>query len=287
MTLPTDNPYRSWTLRKVSESYVPSFEAREPEALPLNELYAAHWTFQKRPDSDATIARLMDILEAKGCFADPIVFLRLTSGTAILIDGHHRANAASKLGHTEIWAVEHTGSLEDGILLATRENNLVKAPIGSEQAMDYAWLWFLAARPTPRKPTRDELMRMLGISKGSIDNLRRVYRGLLELEKLSEGEMDILDITTWKGAQDALGSGVSVGFKPALDREEAQKRRDAILGKRAAAVAKSFGGSLGRLELTAEVMAKVLTENGLDIRKFLTALSNHAGIAVSMEDLPF
>ena len=48
-----------------------------------------------------------------------------------------------------------------------------------------------------------------------------------------------------------------------------------IRAKRAAAIAKSFGSSLARPEFAAELMAVVLADSGLDVRKFLEALTKH------------
>ena len=129
----------------------------------------------------------MIVLEQKGAFTDPILFIRLTNGDAIVVDGHHRVMAARNLRCETILAQEHTGSLADAILTATRANGEVKAPISNSQSMDYAWLWFAVARPSPRNPSKEELARTLGVSPRSITNIRKVYNTLLELEALTAG----------------------------------------------------------------------------------------------------
>ena len=276
MTAPAKSKYHGWTLKDISNHYQPTGAITVPISFPITRLHSARWTFQKRADSDLTIGRLMTVLEQKGEFSDPILFIRLTNGDAIVVDGHHRVMAARNLHHETLLSKEHTGTLADAILAATRANGEVKAPISNSQSMDYAWLWFVAARPHPRHPSKDELARTLGVSPRSITNLRKVYNTILDLEVRTAGSddaIDLLDITTWRTACDTANAPGETGYKTAMVNEETIRRMKEIRAKRAAAIAKSFGSSLTRPEFAAELMADVLANSGLDVREFLGALT--------------
>jgi hypothetical protein len=106
-----------------------------------------------------------------------------------VLDGHHRFTAMKELGRKEANVEVFDGSPEDARLQGLKENFKARLSMTKTEKMDAAWQ---LAQLTDSKGdwvySKKCLRDHTGIADGSIGNMRRVYKKLVEMDEMDMPE---------------------------------------------------------------------------------------------------
>lgn len=237
----------------------------EPKELPLKAITELHQVFQVR---DATLHEqhlgvLGRSLSMVGDL-DPIDVWRC--GTRVfLLDGHHRLEAYRRAHREKIPIRMFKGSFDDALRHAEQSNVKTTLPMSLAEKSNHAWKLTVNG-DVLGKLSKAEIMRRTGVSKGTIDNMRKA---LEVLGRSAKG------INTWYQAQRRWKeiSGEPIESTEDWRAQEAEKlaeRLGKIGGKKLATrpdvTALAFREVLGRM--TPEIAVLMLEECGLMARLY-------------------
>jgi len=125
----------------------------------------------------------------------PILVFPLDSGFYV-VDGHHRLAAYDTAAwDQDIPAHIFQGSLEDAYRAALRRNSRDKLPMSSSDKFNAAWT--LVKLNDPRD-SRAVIVDLTGVGKGTVDNMRSVWRTLNDGK---HGEPEELRALSWPQAR--------------------------------------------------------------------------------------
>jgi hypothetical protein len=171
------------------------------------------WRRPKRNQipSDDHIFNLARVVHERANALPPILVFPIGSDFYV-VDGHHRLAAYDTAKWKEgIPAVVFEGSLEEAYRAAIRLNSKDKLPMSRDDKSSAAWT--LVKLDDPRD-SRASIMKDTGIGKGTVDNMRRVWKTLNDghhgaLEDLmglnwwqarrrAEGHPDLKEVDDWR-----------------------------------------------------------------------------------------
>ncbi|MFY9640488.1 MAG: ParB N-terminal domain-containing protein [Rhodomicrobium sp.] len=159
-----------------------------PKRLPLGHVKVAPGLFQPRGISEKHIGDLVRALNSKGAWEDLERVLVMPVGhEAYLIEGHHRLAAYERAGREVIPVRYFTGSLEEALLRAGRENSRAKLPMTPSERQEFAWRLVRMALACHSK--RD-IAEAAGVSPRQVATMRKVRRELGDAA---------YDARTWRG----------------------------------------------------------------------------------------
>jgi hypothetical protein len=217
----------------------------EPKELPMEDIKFASGVFQprsfdgNRADSEEHIRTLMTaIRETAGHLLEPITVW--WSGTRwVVIDGHHRMNAYSRLARDEekpvkvpkLPVVIFTGTLQQAIREATNRNSKDKLNMSKDEKLERAWKMTVMEHPEPATLSKAEIASATGVSIPTISNMRKELKRIItENPEVTPVEM------TW--------DGVKRGTRKVVDYDERWMEKQAHdFAKR---LAKTFGTKLAK-----------------------------------------
>jgi len=125
---------------QMSALYSPTHAKTEPQRIEVARLTTARQTFARRTVDPYHVFNIMQAVKECGAteFLTPIIFIRLTDGSFIVIDGHHRHTAALSLGWSTVNCLEFTGSWPEAMTLSVKANLEIKRSLTRDEKSDAA-----------------------------------------------------------------------------------------------------------------------------------------------------
>ena len=196
--LPRSSRYDALFPAEISGLYIPTHATTTVQAVETKRLTTARQTFSRRPIDSYHAFNLMTAVKDGGAtdFITPLVFIRLTTGDFVVIDGHHRHVAALSLGWSMVNCREFTGSWPDAMTLSVKANLEIKKALTRDEKSDAAWQ--LVAVPVDLSLAA--LASLCQVGSATISRMRAVFKKLLGL--YHEPPSNLL---FWHEAQDCLG----------------------------------------------------------------------------------
>lgn len=249
----------------------------EPSHLPQEELLELPHVFQIR-DQEVAERHVVDLMKVLSIHKtiDPIKVWRC-GHAVIVIDGHHRLEAYRRWNRKAPVPVSFfRGNVEQAIEFAEAANNKAKLSLTLRERTNYAWKLVVNAEKLGN-PSKVQIIKRSNIGKGTVDNMRKVFKGL---------GPRAAQFTEWKEALEEW-QRTNTGEAREIDEAWLEAQAMAIvdrlgatygktLAKRPEVTAKAFSHLLGRK--APEIALMMLEEYGLSV-----TLWDHEGNEV--EDL--
>lgn len=225
-------------IRRNLENFGSQPPAPLPEWLSLDQIAKAVSVFQPRTLEGRMredMAHLKTLAGAVGSpekpkFLDPIA-VWWGGDRWFVIDGHHRIEAYQQIGiRAAVPVTIFAGTLDEAMAHSAASNSKDKLPMSMDDKMNAAWRFVVL---TDWSKTR--IMEATGVSKGTIDNMRKAKAKLLEArgDDDSEGELAVtpeeLSEKTWKAAKfEASGRELDPNYDP----DDATRKRAGEIAQR-------------------------------------------------------
>jgi hypothetical protein len=256
------------SLEDIEKRLAPKKRAQRPSnsklggvmQLKLNDIRVAERAFQWRsfgPNQLPSDDHILEMARALHEGGDPLAPITVfaVAGAFYVIDGHHRLAAY----HTARWergvpARLFDGTLDDAWRESLRCNVQNKLPMTKRDKINAAWI--IVKKGDPRDSIR-VTMKLSGVGKGTVNNMRRVWKKLNE-EK--NGAPEALAALSWGQALGAAdGTAENAEYEDWLEAEADKLVNDILRAK--------LGG---RLTKNPDVTAMALMKLNEDLPAALT-----------------
>ncbi|WOI55587.1 ParB/RepB/Spo0J family partition protein [Palleronia sp. LCG004] len=212
----------------------------------LSEIHARPDEFQYRDNEyeNHHVEEIAEAIRRKGSVDRVDLWRDAKNGKLVVVDGHHRRQAYKRAGVNKVPAIVWEGSAEAARLHALRENAKARLPMTATEKNNATWR--LACQTDCSGAytySKRVLVESTGAADGTVGNMRRSRRRLLEADKpLPE---------TWWGALAAL--------KDLAGKELTDDDRDAMVEERARRLDDRVGKDIGNMaEIQIEAVIKML-----------------------------
>lgn len=180
--------------------------------------------------NEANVLRLMENFDA----TDPIHLFERPEGEKDLADGHHRVEAATRLGRTTIRAFIHKGTMCDTLIFAYRINDRNGIPLTKPDRVNA--LIMIKNTPEGRKLTGDQLAEQLGVSRQTIQTYLAEIRdgkvgGTKKRASKDEATLRAKAVAALTRMEDRFGLALFRDFVEALDEGKRTELRAMLDGE--------------------------------------------------------